>query len=215
MHGGSNLDGLTIRFNFRERHYRAYFNKGQFIYARSFSDTLGNEYTDILSNRGLYRKINGEQIALSPKDSSSYANSVNSVIYFALLPYFLNDQAVQKEYIGETTVKDNPYHKIKVSFQEDGGGKDFEDEYIYWIHAKDFTMDYLAYNYQVDGGGARFRESYNIRNIGGVRFADYNNYKPTEKRMDVNNFDRLLEQDSLSLLSKIELEDVEVVIDID
>ena len=73
----------------------------------------------------------------------------------------------------------------------------------------------LSTTKQVDGGGARFRESYNIRNIGGVRFADYNNYKPTEKRMDVNNFDRLLEQDSLSLLSKIELEDVEVVIDID
>jgi hypothetical protein len=215
VHGNAQLQGNTLRFTFRERNYRAYLDDGKFIYARSFEDTLGNQYTDILSNQRFYRKVNGGEIELSSKDSSAYANALNSVIYFALLPNFLNDQAAKKVYLGKGTVKGQEYHKVKVTFSEDGGGKDFEDEYVYWFHAKDYSMDYLAYNYQVNGGGARFREAYNLRSVAGLRMADYNNYKPFDKRMDVENFDQLFDQDSLKLLSKIELEDVELVKDID
>ncbi|MEN0004759.1 MAG: DUF6503 family protein, partial [Bacteroidota bacterium] len=139
-----------------------------------------------------------------------YSNSVNSVVYFALLPYFLNDGAVQKTYLGEAKLNQRWYHKIKVTFAQEGGGKDFEDEYIYWINKGGYTMDYLAYNYQVNGGGARFRAAYNFRVEKGIRFADYRNMKPLDGSMEVASFDALYEADQLKEVSRIETENVRV-----
>ncbi len=87
-----------------------------------------------------------------------YSNSVNSVAYFALLPFRLNDAAVNKRYIGTSEIKGEPYFEIEVTFQQKGGGKDHDDVFIYWIHQQHFTMDYLAYSFIVDGGGTRFRK---------------------------------------------------------
>jgi len=211
VHGGVPLyEASEVEFDFRDRHYQSTRRGGKFTYERIFTDSIGQNVHDILTNEGLTRTVNGQPVSLSAKDSAAYSNSVNSVIYFALLPYFLNDPAVNKDYLGESTVRGEPYHKIKVTFQQEGGGKDYEDEFVYWFHQDQHTMDYLAYNYQTEGGGARFREAYNVRTVNGLRFADYYNYKPQEKRMDVENFDRLFEQDSLELLSEINLEGVEV-----
>ncbi len=210
-HGSLPLyEASEVEFDFRDYHYKSIRRGGQFTYERIFMDSIGQKVHDILTNEGLIRTVNGQSVSLSAKDSAAYANSVNSVLYFALLPYFLNDPAVNKDYLGETTVKGEPYDKIKVTFQQEDGGKDYEDEFVYWFHKDRHTMDYLAYNYQTEGGGARFREAYNVRTVNGLRFADFYNYKPEEKRMDVENFDRLFEQDSLELLSEIKLEGVEV-----
>jgi len=209
-HGSPKVSGNIIEFDFRGRHYISKREGGKFQYERIFTDTLDNDYRDILTNEGLTREINGEKVILSAKDSSAYSNSVNSVLYFALLPYFLNDRAVNKTYEGEGLIKGQSYHKIRVTFGEEDGGKDFEDQFMYWINGEKFTIDYLAYNYQTDGGGARFREAINVRKTGGIRFADYINYKPKTLNMAVETFDRLLEQDSLVELSRIISENVAV-----
>ena len=105
-------------------------------------------------------------------------------------------------------INGSKYQKVKITFNQKKGGKDFEDEYIYWINKETKTMDYLAYNYLVDGGGARFREAYNIRTIKGIRFADYVNYKPIEKTRDINTFGDLFQNQGLKELSKIESENI-------
>ncbi|MFT5436447.1 MAG: hypothetical protein ACI840_001095, partial [Ulvibacter sp.] len=64
--------------------------------------------------------------------------------------------------------------------------------------------------YEVDGGGIRFREAYNPRVVNGIRFADYNNYKPENLNVSLSNLDVLFEQGALKLLSKIETESVSV-----
>lgn len=209
-HGGDHIENSRIAFDFRDRHYVSDRRGGQFTYERIWQDTSGDQYRDVLTNQQLYREINGTKAPLTAKDSAAYANSTNSVIYFALLPYFLNDPAVQKSYLGTSKIKGQTYHKIKVTFQQDRGGKDFEDEYIYWIHPEEFTMDYLAYNYIVDGGGARFREAYNVRQIEGIRFADYINYKPVPDTREVTAFDRLFNEGKMEELSRIDTENVEV-----
>ena len=99
---------------------------------------------------------------------------------------------------------------MKVGFSEDGGGRDFDDEYVYWFKTSDFSLDYLAYNFQVDGGGARFRKAYNPRRVGGIRFVDYLNMKPQNDFRVVTAFDSLYEAGGLDSLSLIILEDVEV-----
>ena len=209
-HGGELYQQIAIEFDFRKYHYQLMRRNGAFLYERSFQDSLGHTYHDVLNNQEFYRERDGERQSLTAKDSSAYANSVNSVAYFALLPYFLNDPAVQKEYLGEATIGGAPYHKVGVTFRQEGGGKDFQDEFVYWFHRDDHTLDYLAYNYETSGGGARFREAYNPREVGGLRFQDYRNFKPVNGSMAVATFDRLFKADSLELVSDIKLENVQV-----
>jgi len=56
----------------------------------------------------------------------------------------------------------------------------------------------------------RFREAYNERYVKGIRFVDYNNYKPYNNNEKLLDLDRLFENNELKLLSKIETEKVEV-----
>lgn len=209
-HGGDRYDHSFIEFDFRDRHYTSRRNDGRFMYERIFTDEEGRPIRDVLSNDGFHREINGEQVAISAKDSSAYSNSVNSVLYFVQLPYFLMDPAVYRTYLGETTIKGEPYHEVKVTFSKEGGGKDFEDEFVYWIHQDNHTLDYLAYNYLTDGGGARFREAYNVRTVEGIRFADYINYKPAEDAREVAIFDSLFEAGKMKEVSRIDSKNIQV-----
>ena len=135
---------------------------------------------------------------------------MNSVLYFAQLPYGLNAPAAKKALLGKATIKNKNYYEIGVRFSEDGGGTDFEDEFVYWINTETFTVDYLAYSYATDGGGIRFREAYNERFVEGIRFVDYNNYKPESLDVSLTELDGLFEQGALKLLSTIETEAVGV-----
>ncbi|MFN7115632.1 MAG: DUF6503 family protein [Saprospiraceae bacterium] len=212
-HGGKAIANSIIKFTFRDRQYKATRRGESFEYERAWTDSTGQQIRDVMNNGGMYREINGKRMEISKEDQSKYSNSINSVIYFALLPYFLNDRAVIKEYLGEVNIKGKAYHKIKVTFQQEGGGKDHEDEYVYWFNRDSLTMDYLAYNYLTDGGGARFREAYNVQYVNGVRFADYTNFKPKDAtNRDVITFDDLFTNGNLEELSKIENQNIEVII---
>ncbi|MBK8501742.1 MAG: hypothetical protein IPL46_05765 [Saprospiraceae bacterium] len=70
--------------------------------------------------------------------------------------------------------------------------------------------DYLAYNYQTDGGGSRFRRAINRREVGGILFADYVNYKTDPETLYILNFDSLFETGALDSLSLIATENVVV-----
>ena len=106
------------------------------------------------------------------------------------------------------------YHKIRVTFSQEGGGDDFDDVFIYWFDTENHQMDYLAYEYHTDGGGMRFREAFNPRIINGVLIQDYKNYKPREKgSIPIENTAAAFQKDELELLSEIVLENVEIVRD--
>lgn len=210
--GGKLFDHSGISFDFRDTHYKAIRDKGKFQLMRYFKDSL-SEIKDVLSNSGFERFKDGEKVQVIDSMVSKYSNSVNSVHYFSVLPYGLDGKAVHKRYLGVSQIKGRDYHKIKVTFSEDGGGEDFEDEFIYWIDKELFTVDYLAYTYkEVEGGqGFRFREAYNPRMVNGLRFADYDNYKPATSTIKFEDFDALFNTNKLELLSKIELKNIEVI----
>jgi hypothetical protein len=209
-HGMEALNKSVVEFDFRGRHYRATRDGGRFVYERIFSDSLGTVH-DSLTNEGFVRHRNGKRVELTTEKKDAYSNSVNSVIYFALLPYFLNDPAVRQSLLGESQIKGELYHKVKVTFRAEGGGKDYEDEYIYWFHQEKHTMDYLAYNYQVEGGGARFRVAYDQRRVEGILLADYHNLKPAAAdNLAVATFDSLYNADALIHLSEIKSENIQV-----
>ena len=207
--GGEKFQNFKYSFDFRNMHYVGKREGGNFRLERQFTDSIG-KVIDIRSNNKFERFINGELAIIPDSMAFKYTNSVNSVHYFALLPYGLNDGAALKSYLGEVLVKGNKYHKIKVTFQQEGGGKDFEDIFIYWFDKIEHKLDYMAYSYITDGGGMRFREAYNERYVGGVRFLDYNNYKPIPENAELINLDELFETNQLKLLSKIELQNISV-----
>lgn len=208
-HGGAVYDSSRIAFSFRNVHYSVEQKGGRFAYTRTFPDSLGG-ITDSLTNEGFSRTMAGQPVALTAEEDSMYSNSVNSVIYFARLPYKLNDAAVNRSYLGQTSINGEPYHEIEVTFDQKGGGTDYQDRYIYWIHRQDYTMDYLAYRFHVDGGGTRFREAKNVRVINGIRFADYNNFGGPDMQHPLEKYDTYFQQDTLRKVSEIILEDIRV-----
>ncbi len=210
--GVKKLENAEASFTFRAIDYAYQLRNGNYRYIRTQTDSLGNEVKDVLVNTGLNRFINGSMVEITEEKKAAYTSSVNSVIYFAFLPLSLNDAAVNKSYIGQITIRDKEYHKIRVTFGADGGGEDYEDVFYYWFDGEDYSMDYLAYSYnEEDGKGVRFREAYNSRNINGVIIQDYKNYKPIEEEnFDLATIDQAFIREELELLSLIELEDVVV-----
>lgn len=207
VHGGTAYQQCAFKYSFRDKDYTYQYDEGSYRYARSFTDESGDRIEDVLTNGGFKRSVNGKPVKLTQKKKTSYSNSVNSVHYFAFLPFFLNDPAVNTQLLGETKIDGQVYYKIKVTFDREGGGDDYEDIHMYWIHKERLTMDYMGYSFIVDGGGVRFRKAYNSREIGGIRFQDYINYKH-DVETPVDEMDGLYEAGKLVELSRIELENI-------
>ena len=129
-----------------------------------------------------------------------------------MLPYGLNDKAVQKQLMPSVDIKGEEYYKIKVTFKKDGGGEDYQDVFIYWISKKDFNLDYLAYSYNTNGGGIRFRANRKEQIINGVRFVDYDNYKPKIVSTSLESIDEAFNKKELIKVSEIVLKNIEVTL---
>lgn len=211
-HGGSVLDRVVINFDYRDKHFEATRNNGLYEYVRTYTDSTG-AVREVYNNNEAFREENGQRVEITDKKEYSIQEINNSVIYFAFVPYFLNDAAVRKKYLGTATVLEKPYHKVEITFVPENGGPDFEDRFIYWIHQENFTVDFLAYDFHINDGGTRFREAYNIRDIAGVRVADYKNYTSDlfpQPGTPIENYDTLLGTEDLKLLSEINLENVTI-----
>ncbi|MEL6389074.1 MAG: DUF6503 family protein [Bacteroidota bacterium] len=210
VHGGTAYEEGRFEYTFRGRQYELQYEHGKYRYSRLSVDTAGHEIIDILTNSDFTRLVDSTKVPLSQKDIQKYTNSVRSVHYFAYLPFFLSDPAVRLKRLKDEVIHGFTYHKIEVTFVEQGGGVDYDDVYVYWIRADDFTMDYLAYSYEVDGGGVRFREAYDPREVGGIRWQDYVNYKH-EKTTPPAQMASLFQKDELVELSRIELENITAI----
>ena len=205
-HGGENYENTLYSFEFREKKYLFINQKSSYKYSvKSMHDY--NEIVDVLDNGAFSRKKDDVPSILSASESLKYSSALNSVIYFALLPYKLNDASVNKTYKGIVDMEEKKHHTIEVTFNQEGGGEDHDDVFYYWINTTTNTLDYLAYKYHVDGGGIRFREAFNTRNINGVLFQDYINYKaPTY--LNLADLSSLYNENKLIEVSRIELKNI-------
>jgi len=208
-HGGKNYETVHIGFTFRKKAYTFKNNGGAYEYTRT-EDKDGQQIFDVLKNDGFKRSIAGKPQNLSDKDALKYENSLNSVIYFAQLPYKLDDPAVTQVAKGSTTIKGKAYQVVQVSFAKEGGGTDHDDTYYYWVNQSTNIIDYLAYNFHVNGGGVRFRSAFNPRKVGGLHFQDYVNYK-APVNTPLADLPAMYEKGALKELSKIELENIRVL----
>ncbi len=209
------LDHATMRFTFRGASFRlAHQRDGRFHYRRSLTDSLGRSVVEGLTNDGPYRVVNGDTTTLGAEGRAEVETAVNSVAYFARLPAPLDAPAVQPSYRGRDTIDGTPYHRVRVTFQQEGGGRDWQDIFLYWFHTETSAMDYLAYAYGLgpdEETGTRFRKADNVRRRGGVRIADYDNYTADTLSPDqMHRYPELLARDALTYVSRVALDSVEV-----
>jgi hypothetical protein len=203
-HGGNLYENVDLSFGFRGRDYQAIRQAGSFEYINTYRDSLGT-HRRRLTNDSFTQELNNVLIALSAKDSIGRASSVNSVIYFALLPGMLKTAAANKEFLGKEEIEGSEYFKVCVTFSKEGGGEDFDDVFLYWFSTENYAMDYLAYSYLEDEGGSRFRIAYNRRSVNGMVFQDYLNLRgPTPDSLEF--ISEMFKSRKLDTLSVIEVD---------
>ena len=203
--GGERYERAKIDFIFRKRKFSSSRKDGLFEFSRTVEDSLGLT-KDVLNNQGVKRYLDGKEVVLADTTASAIGESVNSVHYFIQLPYGLQGEAVQKELVGTDSIAGKEYYEIRVTFREEGGGKDHEDIYMYWIEKEDFTVDYLAYRFFINEGGIRFRKAVNPRVVNGIRFVDYENYKTDALDTPLHQLDDIFMEKGLPKVSQIENE---------
>lgn len=211
-HGGDRFEHSNIEFDFRGRHYTAYRMNGKFIYTREFyTDSIGH-VKDILANDGFQRMVNGSKADITEERAGAYTNSVNGVLYFALLPFRLNDPSAVKTFDGESELNGQAYYRIRVTFDPDKLKEDNEDIFLYWINKKSYHLDFFAYSYTSEGGGVRFREATDAQNVNGIVVQDYINYKPQDETLPVEEMEALYRVNKLERLSIIDHENLSIEI---
>lgn len=207
--GAQKVASSEISFRFRDKKYKAIRKNGVFKLFRSFKeDSIFID--ESISNTNYQRWINEKPTKVVDSMITNYSNSINSVHYFSVLPFGLNDKAVRKKLLPSNTVNGVVYYKVEITFDENGGGEDFNDVFIYWINQETFLIDYLAYAYETNGGGKRFRALKEQHFVKGIRFIDYYNYKPFDESTLLINLDKSFENNKLKMVSEIILEDIEV-----
>lgn len=211
VHGVDRLDHATVSFTFRDDAFEVHREGGRFAYRRLHTDSLGRTVADVLDNDGLRRTVDGEPTPLG-EAAGSAETALNSVVYFALLPYNLADPAVRLRSLGADTIRAEPYDRVEVTFAEQGGGADWEDRFVYWFHAERGTMDYLAYRFHTGDGGTRFREAINPRTVAGIRFADYRNVTADPDSIRLEEYPRRFEAGTLRAVSEVALGDLRVTL---
>lgn len=199
-HGGKNYQNMDVSFDFRKYRVSIKNKNILFEYERITQDSLKNTVRDLLNNEGFMRDINGTQQTLTAKEVDKYKEGLNSVAYFVLLPFKLTDAGAHLAHIGTIKIGDQSYDKIKVWFSENGGGKDYQDVFCYWINQNTHTLDYMAYA----NGGPRFRKATKRETVGGIIFQDYENYEILDKTIPTYEYDNVFVAGKAQLLSKIE-----------
>ena len=210
VHGSALIAKKNISFDFRDYKYELIRKDGKVIRKRTKTNKDGKMITDSWIENRLERKINDITTALDEEKQQLYINSINAVFYFAFLPKSLTDPAVNATIIDEVIIHAEPYYKLKVTFDEEGGGEDHDDVFLYWIHTEKGTMDYMAYQYFTEGGGMRFRKAMNPQKVQGILFQDYENYKPTNQNQQLVQLDSLFVENQLELVSVIEMKNIVV-----
>lgn len=210
-HGVDALEGATLSFSFRDTPFALRVGR-RFAYTRTLTDSAGRRVEETVDNEGAHRRVDGQTVPLSPEEAARLTSAVGSVAYFALLPAPLADPAVRVRSLGPDTLRGQPYTRVEVRFTEDGGGADWQDRYVYWIHAARHTVDFFAYTYALAPGadgpndtGTRFREAFGARDVGGFRVQDYRNYT-APRGTPLEDHARLFEAGALTLVSEVRLE---------
>ncbi len=207
-HGTTVLDHASFRFTFREYTYGLTHRKYNKLYSRTKYTPAGHITDTFYNGRDFKRWINQKPVEVSDSLQKLYSESINSVLYFIQLPRVLKDAAAQARYLGEEDLLGEPYVRLKVTFQQAGGGEDYQDEYRYWIHQKTHLIDFLAYRFYSGKGGTRFRKVSHRKRVNGMIFQDYENFSPHTPFPPLDSIASLYNKRKLKKVSDIQQQEI-------
>jgi hypothetical protein len=217
-HGVSALDRAEVTFSFRGTPFTVFRKGTTFRYARTLTDDSGRQIEEVVDNSGVHRFVDGVEVDLDEAEAGRVHTAVNSVAYFALLPYSLTDPAVRVRALGPDSVRGQAYDLLEATFAQEGGGTDWDDRYVYWLRQPDATMDYLAYSYAPTPGdtsrnetGTRFREVLGTVDVEGIRFQNYRNLTADSiGPRDLERYSDLYENARTWIVSNVVLDSIRV-----
>jgi hypothetical protein len=207
-HGGF-WNGRKTSFTFREHNYSFIIDSGKYTYSVSYFENE-NSILFTLTNQGVSFKLNGRDSVLDAHTASVKAASLNSVIYFFMLPQRLFDPAVIIEYKGVQEVEGQPHYCIGVTFKAEQGGEDHDDQFVFWFEKSGFNMNYLAYQYRRNGGGIRFRKAIETKVVNGFKIQNYINYKTDSLNTSLTDLPNKFQDGLLEELSVIQIDSVAI-----
>lgn len=207
-HGTAILDQSSFRFTFRDYTYGFTQEKYTKSYSRTKLTTEGRLTDTLYNGRDFKRWVNDIPIFLSDSLQQRYTESINSVLYFIQIPRVLKDAAVQSSFIGKENIQGEPYISLKITFQQEGGGVDYQDEYRYWIHQKTHLIDFLAYRFYSGEGGTRFRKVSHRERVNGMVFQDYENFSPPTPFPPLDSIASLYIKGKLKKVSDIQQKEI-------
>lgn len=162
------------------------------------------------TNEGVWRFEGGEPVELDDEGRRRAKDFVSARVYFCFLPWRLNDPHTFKEDLGIETWEGRPLHKVKVTFTP-GSSSAADSEYLYWFDPDTGRLEQFAYSFgRGERGGLRFRPLVNYRRIGGILFADQENYAVGGPDLDVDDITPEFVAEQMRHLSTVELRDIEV-----
>jgi len=169
------------------------------------------------TNDTVERWEGGRQVPVPPGEEARRRRFVSARVYFAFLPYRLNDPGVWKLDHGIVDWEGRPLHKVAVSFGSRAAGGDqgsetgqTSDEYMYWFDPETGEIVYFAYDFVGEPSGVRFRRAINLRRIGGILFFDQENLGLDGEGLDVTQIDPRFVAERLPRISVVELRDIRV-----
>lgn len=127
------------------------------------------------TNDSVERWRDGEPVPVSAKQAQGLRDWAMARVYFAFLPYRLDDPDVFKQDLGLVDWDGRSLHKVKVTFTP-GSSTDADDELMFWLDPETGRVELFAYSYWTNGGGLRFRRAVDHRRIGGLLFFDQENF---------------------------------------
>lgn len=214
-HGGDRFDQVSIRWEFRSVPFGLDRDDGRFRYSRVMLDEQEIDILQVIGNDGTWIEVNGVPQELDASTRPTVESEINATVYLGFLPFRLDDAAVRMTDLGTAELEGRLYRKVEVSFEEDGGGRGWENRFVYWFRDGEWTLDYFAYAEPTTPPTTRFRRAVNPREIGGLLIQDYENYAvdgPAAESpdFDIADYDRLFEEGQVRLVSMVEFENVRV-----
>ncbi len=163
-----------------------------------------------ITNETAEEWLDGKQVEVAPERRQQLRDWVMARVYFAFLPYRLNDPSVLKEDLGLEEWAGRKLHRVRVTFVP-GSSTDAEDAFLFWFDPASGRVEQFAYSFTRGEGGLRFRRAFNHRRVGGILFFDQENLGVDGPGFTVDEIDPEFVGRRMSHVSTVELRDLSVM----